>query len=184
MSKAVEKDSSDYLSEKENLADLVSRMPADEAEAYQRPGHLKIEAGFKDRIFIVYKARGLRNGKTKATDQLEPQVLTTIKVLSLTTNLQNGSQAVLLDETTGQEMTVRHIPKRLFNYPVFISLPADMRISLGGLRKPDGVQRSVSFALLIKSADRADMLTEGNVYIETPKTFKKLFPAVTGEFTF
>ena len=54
----------------------------------------------------------------------------------------------------------------------------------GDFRQGDRVWRSLSFAVLIKTKNRSDFYSKGNTYLETPNTFKRLYPSVTGQFVF
>lgn len=174
----------DKQQEKQMLKSLVDRMPAEESEEFNKFGHMKIESGFENRVFIVYEPRGKRSGQEKLIEQREPKVLTTVRVIGLTTDLRYGAQALIRDEGTGAEMVVRYVPKKLFNYPIYISLPAEMSLKLSEFQKENGVQKLVTFALLVKSRNKSDFYTVGNTYMESPNKFKELFPAIAGNFSF
>ncbi len=175
---------SKFLSQKENLASLISKMSPDEAMEYSKFGHLRIESAFEDRVFIVYQPRGPRAGRT-LTEQREPKVLTTVRVKSLTTDIRNGAQVRLFDEASGTEMTVGYVPKKLFGYPIFVSIPAEMNLKLGGqLREDETVSHSFTFTFLIKSRNESSFYSTDNTYMETPVNFKRLFPNITEQFSF
>lgn len=173
-----------FISESENLASLVSKMGVNNAQEYKSYGHLRIEAAFDDRVFIVYQPRGPRPGRP-LTDQKEPTVLSTVRVTGLSTDIRNGATARLYDEASGAEMTVGYVPKKLFNYPIFIALPSDMSLKLGGQKREDNsIHHSFTFAFLLKTRNRSDFYSTSNIYVETPEKFLKLFPDLSGKFTF
>lgn len=175
---------SNFLNESETLDSLLAKMKPEDSAEYKRYGHLRREAAFEDRVFIVYQPRGVRSNYSEITDQKEPIVLSTVRVTGLTTDIKNGAQVRLYNEATGSEMTVGYTPKKLFNYPIYISLPADMNLKLGGQRKGDTVNHSFTFVMLIKSRNRSDFYSVTNTYMETPDRFRKLFPATTNKFSF
>jgi hypothetical protein len=169
-----------FLTDDANLAELVSHMPEEDQARFNNYGHFRIEAVFIERVFIVYKPTGLLSNK----QHREPEILTTVRVVNFSVDPREGCQAVLRNEATGEETTLTHVPRKVFGYPVYASLPSrlslrwDCRIVNG---KP---WRSLSFALLLKTKNKADFYSQGNVYAETPNKFRQLYPSVTGAFKF
>jgi hypothetical protein len=173
-----------FLTADESLAELITHMPTAEAAEYIDFKHMKVEAAYADCIFIVYQPSGRRSGAKNLIDQKPPKILGMIKVKWLQVD-KLGAQALIVDEQSGQEMYVRHIPKRLFHYPIFISLPSEMTLRYAGQRREENVVRDLSFAFLIKTRNRSDFYSTVNTYMETPSNFKKLYPAIVNTgFTF
>jgi hypothetical protein len=131
-----------YLSDQQNLADLVARMPEEDRNRFNGYGHNRVEAVFVDRIFIVYKPTGLtRNGHHRP-------------------------------------------PEILNNYPIYESVPSRLQLRWDARHVGNEIRRSLSFALLIKTKNKSSFYSMGNVYAETPRVFKELYPEVNGQFTF
>lgn len=172
-----------YITEAETLDNLKSKMRPENALEFDSYKHLKIEAGFYDRVFIIYQPRGSRHGQD-ITQQKEPKVLSIVRVVGFTADLQHGAQARLFDETSGSEMSVGYVPKKLFNYPIYVSIPAELKLTLSGQKTGKTVRDSFTFAILIKCQDKADQYTTTNTYMETPAKFKVLFPALVEQFKF
>lgn len=166
-----------FFDERQNLADLVTHMDEDDQRQFNSFGDLRLEAAFVNRVFIVYKPQGLTApGKHK-----DPQVVTMVKIVDFSADARNGCKAVLRDEQHGQEMTITHVPRKVFNYPIYASIPARVELKWDARTLPEGrVWRSLSFAMLVKSKNKAGFYSQGNFYMESPNTFRKLYPDVTG----
>lgn len=175
---------SKFLTEGESMNALIALMTPEDAGSYQNYGHLKVEAAFDDRVFVVYQPRGERFGAKTVAEQKDPTVISMIRVIGLTTDIRSGANVRLFDEASGTEMSVGYVPKKLFGYPIFVSLPTEMTLRLGSQIRENKVHRSFQFALLIKTRNRSNFYSTGNFYMETPNNFRKLFPAVSNEFSF
>lgn len=172
--------SKDFFTDEQNLAELVSRMPEEDRQRFNNYGHFRVEAVFINRIFIVYRPTGLN----AVGQHREPEILTTVKVVDFGVEVRDGCYAVIQDQQTGQELTVTHVPKKLFGYPIYISIPPRVTLRWDCRTVNGRPWRSLSFAMLIKTKNKSDFYSKGNTYVETPNEFKRLYPAVTGKFTF
>lgn len=167
-----------YRTDEETFKHLKSRMRPGEADEFESYKHLKIESGFYDRVFVVYQPKGIKPG---TVEQLQPKVLSVVRVTGLVADLRSGASARLYDETSGTEMTIGYVPRKLFNYPIFISMPTNMHLKMGTQLQGDGVRDSFTFALLVKCKNKSDFYTPESVYMETPANLKKLFPSILNE---
>lgn len=170
---------SQFFDEKQNLTDLLKLMPDEDREQYLRYGHNRIEGAFEDRKFIVYQPTGL----TKSGAHKEPRVLDTLTITDFGVTTQNGAH-VALRASDGQRMMVTHVPRKVFNYPIYISIPTNLTLRWDAREVNGRVWRSLSFAVMVKSRNRADFYSKDNTYMETPNQFRKLYPAVTGQLQF
>jgi hypothetical protein len=171
---------SDFFTDEQNLAELVSHMPEEDAHRFNKFGHFRVEAVFIDRLFIVYKPTGL----TASGQHNPPEILNLLKVVDFGVDPREGAYSVLKEQNTGQELTLTYVPKRVFSYPVYASLPAKLTLRWDGRMVGDRVWRSLAFAYLIKTKNKSSFYSKGNVYMETPNVFRRLYPSVTGEFKF
>jgi hypothetical protein len=172
-----------FFDDRQNLADLVKRMNEEDQRRFNSFGHFRVEAAFVNRVFIVYKPTGL----TATKKHREPEIVTMVKVTDFSADARNGCTLVLRDEQHDQEMTVTHVPKKVFNYPIFVSIPPRLLLKWDGRLLPEQenrVWRSLSFAIFIKTKNRSDFYSKGNFYMEAPNTFRELFPDVTGRAQF
>lgn len=163
-----------YLSDAENMAELISRIGEDDRPAFDEFGHTRIEAVFDNRLLIVYKPQGLDGKSHKA-----PQILTTIKVRNFMGSSSAGSSVEIEDLKTGERQVITHVPARVFDYDLFMSVPPALRLRWDVRTEDNGrMVRSLSYAVLIKSKNRSDWYSFGVTYAETPNRFRELFPGV------
>jgi hypothetical protein len=163
-----------YLTEVENSAALAAEMPPGDRSEYDGYGHNRIESAFVDRDFVVYECQG-RDSKNI---QRPPKILTTVRVIDFRADYASGCEVRLLDKTTQDTLKVGHVPRRVFDYPVFMAVPARLRIAWDAQWHGDRLMRSLLFAVLIKARNKSEFLSKGNVYMETPNRVRELFPHV------
>ena len=171
---------SEFFGEEENLAELVTHMPEEDAHRFNKFGHMRVEPAFIDRLFIVYKPTGL----TASNQHRPPEILNLVKVIDFGVEPRDGCYSVIKDQNSGQEITVTHVPKRVFAYPIYVSIPPRLILKWDARKVGDRIWRSLSFAFLIKTKNRSSFYSKGNTYMETPNALKDLYPAVTGQFSF
>jgi hypothetical protein len=163
-----------YLRDEENTADLVNQMPLREQRLYENFGHNRIEASFVGRLFVVYEAKG--RGKL-------PVVLTTVKVEDFGVDLNKGPWAKVSDQRTKEEQVITPVPRVLFTYPVLVSIPPRLLLRWDARWHEGKIYRSLSFAMLIKTRNKAKFAEADNIYMETPNAFHDLYPHLKQEFT-
>ena len=157
---------------------LVNRMTPEDKELYEtfgrgKPtGHTRIEIMFIDRVLYVYECMG--RGADQA--QRPPKVLATVRVINFYHTLDRGSEIVVLNEVTNEKQTIGHMPVKLFGFPVFVSIPCSftMRWNLINVNGCD--QWDSSWAVYVKAANKSEFFSKGNVYVESPKTMRMLYP--------
>lgn len=162
-----------FLGDEESLADLESRIDPSDSLEYASHKHLRVEAAFYGRLFVLYRPTGL----TKEGRHRPPEVLAQVRVINFTASSQRGCQVEFENMATGQVQTIGHVPERLFNYSVFISAAPFMRLRWDGRRFKGVVKRSLCFGLLIKQRTRADHYSAGAEMLETPGSFRSLYPS-------
>lgn len=171
----------EFFTDQENLAELVTHMPDEDQRRFNNYGHFRVESAFLDRQFIVYEPTGLSTDKL----HLPPKILNLVKVIDFSVDPRNGCQVVLKEQQAQQELVIGHVPRRVYGYPIYMSVPAKLTLRWDGRSLESGrVWRSLSFAVLIKTKNKADFYSRGNVYFETPNRLRQLYPAVTGQFKF
>lgn len=166
--------SSHFLSEQKSLEDLFSRMESPDREICASFKSKRIEAAFIDRVFVVYKPMGLQT----SGEHREPEVLTQVRVTEFNVNSRTGAEVTLEDWRTGEEMKVGYIPKRLFNYDVFVSVAPYQRLNWEASIHNGIVRRSLCFGMLIRERSRPDYYSATVTNMETPGNFRALFPKV------
>jgi hypothetical protein len=168
-----------FLRDPDSDADLVSRMPETERAQYLRFGHLRIESAFAGRVFILYRPTGLN----ALNRHREPHVLSTLLLTDFMCDARTGSSAKLVDQSNGSTMMIGHQPRRIFEYDLFMAMPSRMLLRWDARAVEGKVLRSLSFAVLIKTKNKSDFYSAGNLYSETPNEFLKLYPNANGSGT-
>lgn len=163
-----------FLSEQKSLEDLFSRMISPDREICESFKSLKVEPAFVDRIFIVYKPTGL----TREGAHRDPEILTQIKVTAFRCDDRKGAEVDLIDLSTHEVMTAGYIPRRLFNYDVFMSVAPRQRLNWDATWFQGSIRRNLSFMLMMKVRSGSDNYSQGATGIETPVKFRELYPAV------
>ena len=171
----------EFFEDAQNVEDLVRHMPEDEQRRYRTYGDNRIEAAFINRVFIVYRPTGLTS-ETKR--HKEPEILTTIRVTDFSATARSGCVLTLEDQKHGQQMMVTHVPKQLFNFPIFVSIPPRLTLRWDARTVGESVVRTMSFAMFVKMKNKADFYSKGNTYVSTPNEFLRLYPGVAGRFKF
>lgn len=162
-----------FLSESANLEHLASLIPGNDRDLFNSFGHCQFEAAFKDRLFVLFQPSGLNPDNTHRA----PEVLTMLKVLAFDAEAEYGAEVLIYDTQTGNEQWVGHTPARLFDYKVFMQVPPYLHLKWDAVRDRNGaVRRSLSFGLLIKTANRSDFYSAGNTYCLPPNKFRALYP--------
>lgn len=156
-----------YQESAASLEELVKHMPEDEQKEWGEFKHLRVEPAFQDRVFIVHSPQG--KGQT-------PKILTTLRVVSFVAKDDTGCIVRLLNDATGQEMEVSHIPKKLFGYPIYIAIPPMFTLRWD-LHNHDGrAWRSLSYLVFIKTKNRSDFFSKNSCYVDTPNKLRELYP--------
>lgn len=171
---------SDFYTDEQNLAELVSHMPEEDQRRFNNFGHFRVEAVFLNRVFILYKPTGL----SESNRHLPPEIVNVVKFIDFGVDIRSGSYAVVEEQNTRQQMTFTHVPRRVFGHPVFMSVPPKLTLKWDARTVNNRVWRSLSFAMLIKTKNRADFYSKGNTYCETPNQLKRFYSGVTGQFSF
>lgn len=170
----------EFFSDDDNMADIVNQMSEEDRTRYGNYGHHRIEPAFVDRVFIMYQPSGLN----AARQHIDPKIITTIRVLDFSVDSRDGAMVRLRDENFGDEQIITYTPKRMFKYQVFMSVPPRLVLKWDAHEADGSVHRSLSFALLVKTRNKAEFYSKGNTYCETPAKFRGLYPSVTGGLPF
>lgn len=167
-------DSLKFLTDADNAAALAAEVNPEDRADFKLFGHNRLESAFVDRIFIVYECQG-RNTKNI---QLPPKILTTVRVVGFRGDYTSGFEVKFLDEVTQETMTIGHVPKRLFDYPIFVAIPPRLTVKWDAQFMGDKLVRSLLFAILVKARNKATWFSKGNVYMETPNVLRDLYPHI------
>lgn len=154
---------SQFMTPFEHFEELLSRLDAEEQKMYAELTHVRIEACYRNRTFVVYRFQDRR-----------PAIKDNIKVLDFICNDDAGASCELRSSTLNESLVVGYEPTQLFNYPVFVHLPlhGKLRWSTTADKPYSG---TLAFDLVIKTQTRRDLRERGVTYFETGVNYAKEF---------
>lgn len=163
-----------FLSEEENMADLISQMNEQDRGRLSRFEHERIEAAFTGRRFVVYQPTGL----TSQGQHRPPKILAGIRVQEFYCDDELGASVVFHDLAEGERMTIGHVPTKLFDYDVFVHIPPMYKLRWDASPDSNGLIRSLVWPVQIYARNRSSFYSAGVTYMETPNKFRELYPDV------
>jgi len=157
--------SADYfLSPEEFYSKLITDRPVKEAALYGSMRHTRIEPGYKNRKFIVYKMNGKHAEK-----------LATLAILDFVCDDEEGSTMQLQwMEHPDKVLLVGYYPTQVFDFPLFIHLPVNNKLRWSA-RTGKSKEPSLSFLMVIRSQSRQSLRDKNTIYMEANKSFQKEF---------
>lgn len=152
----------DFRSPEDHFEQIVKQLSPEQRSLFNSYTHVRVEAAFRDRHFVVYRMQGGL-----------PQIIDRIAVQSFSFDLQLGSSCVLYSHATQRCETIRYVPTQPFGYEFFLCLPVSGKIRWAVTdTDPAG---SYSFNLVVKVRSRRHLREAGIVYCETPRVFDREF---------
>ena len=170
-SMAVEEGTQPHVDQRENLADLIARIDQSERPLYDGLGHIFSEAAFINRRFLVVTTQGATSEGPR-----QPKYESCVVVTNFICTPRNGSVITLSDSATGRSMQAGHVPVRLFNYPVYVSVPIYQGVRWEAREQPDGsYRRTLVFGICFKQRSSLKFYNRGNVAVVTPNEYRRHF---------
>lgn len=154
------------MSVEDHFNKLIDRLARDDRSQFDEMRHVRVETGFRDRDFIIYKMRGT-----------EPEVLDTLRVLSFSCTDDFGASAEIHSSTWDQIVPIDYTPRAMWQYPVFMWLPLHSRIRWASHEDRIG-EGSLGFPIVIRTKSRRHLKEHNVIYCETLTSFSTEFPAV------
>lgn len=167
-----------YLDDEDNREDLIAQIPEPHRARYEKCGHHRVESAFKDRVFIVFKATGKHGSPASGVE-----VIDLVRVVNIDCDFKVGF-SVQLENQKGVSQVVSYVPNTLYEHRIFVSIPPKLLLRWDAHEHKGITRRSISCAILIKTRNKADFRSVGNLYMETPKAFGRLFPEAAKEVRF
>jgi hypothetical protein len=160
-----------FVNEQDNLADLISRMPEEARQEFQKLGHTYTTAAVIDRKCLIVQTMGKREGRPRP-----PKMLGIVRIIGFSATSGGGCTATVQDEATGKTLQVGHVPTRLFGFPVFISVPIYQGLKWEAKELRDGsYRRSLVFGLCFKQQSAIKWLNRDNVAVLMPNEYRDIF---------
>lgn len=151
----------DFLAVDDHFERLVARLPSDQLQLYNSMRHVRVETGFCNRRFTVYRVEA--HG---------PRVLDTIEIIRFIATDREGKMMTLRSDSISQELAVGYEPVQLFSFPVFLWLPLHGKLRWGASRLDKG---SLAFPVIIRTMSRKHLRERGVVFCETNVAYAKEF---------
>ena len=85
----------------------------------------------------------------------------------------------MLNETSNVRQTLTVMPSKLFDFPIYASVPCSFALRHNVAVIGKDLQRFDSSAILyVKTRNKAEFHSRGNIYVESAKHLMGLFPGV------
>jgi hypothetical protein len=163
------------LSDSDSMKELESHIEPAAFDKYQAFKHLRVEAAFIDRVFVIYEPTGLNADRTHRAPKFHGQ----IRVTGFRVQDEKGAVMLLEDMATGATQVVDYVPALCFNYDFFVAVPPFSRLRWEAAVEKDGsISRRLTFGILLKTRSRAAFYSAGATCAETPNSFRQLYPNV------
>jgi hypothetical protein len=159
------------LTPEENIRDLASRIDPHQAGLHASLGNKYTEAAFVGRRFLIVRT----NGRSK-TGPKPPTVLGSVEIDDFNCSSTTGSAMRIRNLECGASITVGYVPIRLFEFPIFVSVPIAQGVKSEARRKWNGqTSRKLVWGICLKQHSLPKFSNPGSVSIVTPKEYKNIF---------
>lgn len=157
-----------FLTDAEHYAILTHKLDRTDAKAYALTRHGRTETGALGGEFVVYQmgAGG-------------PDVLRRVVVDALASD-RSGLYFTLLDKETDQTSVIGYGPSRLFDHPVFLTLPLHCKIHWRAQAGDVGDVGMLTWPIYIRTTSRRGLRESGVVYCEPVAAFDTEFGQTLG----
>lgn len=131
-------------------------------------GHYRSSA-FVGRDFIIYECRGLSK---------RPVILNRLRVKDFESGYEYGSEALILNPHEAEGEWIGHIPQQLWDYPIYMGIPIDMRLYWQARRVGGEVKNTLLFGVDLYTEEVPSRFTNGAIYCDTPKRLQAQYPTI------
>jgi hypothetical protein len=160
-----------YVSQEDNLVDLISRVAPEDRQQYAAFRYVFTEAAFFNRKFLVVKTQG-RN----ASGPRPPLILGSVRVVSFACSHERGSTVTLMDESTSRTLQAGHVPVKLFGFSAFVSIPVYQGLKWEAKETQSGVYlRTLVFGVCFKQKSNVKFYNKDETAVMTPNDYRKHF---------
>lgn len=164
----------EVLNEHSSFERILARLPEEEQDAFRKLNHNQYQTAFIDRVFYLYRCMG----KDKNDAQRPPEVLALARVMNFSFDLERGFVVSVLDEMSNVKQALTVIPQKLFGFEVMVRVPTSFSLRCNMLQSADGQEKlDHSAGLYVKTRNKPEFFSRGNVYLLTPPEMAQLYPA-------
>lgn len=162
--------------ERETFAALIIQMNAADQKQYESFGNNRAEPVFLNRSFCLYESSGVDSHG----DPAQPKILGKVRVANMRFSMADGFEVVFEKEdgtNVIQSQPVAGVPQKLFGLPIFASVPCSFGLKRNHVVHTSGYTRfDISAVVYLKTTNRADRYHAGDIQLETPAKFRRLYP--------
>lgn len=154
------------LTDPEFFAQLTGRLDPGDRVLFDETRHGRVETASNGKEMVVYRMHGR-----------QPNILSRISIVDLSID-EHGASTEIIDLGTRDRLVVGYSPCRLFDYPIFMSLPPSltMRWRVGF----DDGGGFMTWPIYMRTQSRRHLREVGITYCETLKAFHEEFTTSAG----
>ena len=154
------------LTDPEFFAQLTVLLEPDDKFVFDETRHGRVETASTGKEMVVYRMQGR-----------QPRVLSRVSIVDLSIDDQ-GASTEIIDLTTRERLVVGYSPCRLFDYPIFLSLPPSLTVRWR-VGFDDG-RGFMTWPMYMRTQSRRHLREVGITYCETLRAFHEEFPTAAG----
>lgn len=154
------------LTDPELFAQLIERLSDADKSAFQGTRHGRVETASPGKQLVVYHMQGR-----------QPKVLAKISIIDLSID-EDGASTEIIDVGTRERLVVGYSPCRLFDFPVFLSLPSNLAVRWRVAS--EGGKGFLAWPVYMRTQSRRHLREVGVTYCETLRSFHEEFAAEIG----
>lgn len=154
------------LTDPEFFAQLTDLLSPEDKAIFDHTRHGRVETASTGKEMVVYRMQ-----------DRQPRILSQICIVDLSID-DGGASTEIIDLGTRERLVVGYSPCRLFDYPIFLSLPPSltMRWRVGF----DDGRGFMTWPIYMRTQSRRHLREVGVTYCETLKAFHEEFTTAAG----
>lgn len=154
------------LTDPELFAQLTARLSAADLAAFTQTRHARVETASPGKELVVYRMQ-----------DRQPKILARLSIVDLSID-DEGASTEIINLGTRERLVVGYGPQRLFDFPLFFSLP--LSLTLRWRVNIDGGGGFLTWPMYMRTQSRRHLREVGVVYCETLRAFHEEFTAAAG----
>lgn len=154
------------LTDPEFFAQLTDLLSPEDKAIFDDTRHGRVETASTGKEMVVYRMQ-----------DRQPRILSQISIVDLSID-DGGASTEIIDLGTRERLVVGYSPCRLFDYPIFLSLPPSLTMRWRvGFSDGEGF---MTWPIYMRTQSRRHLREVGVTYCETLKAFHEEFTTAAG----
>lgn len=154
------------LTDPELFAQLTAHLSAANLAAFNQTRHARVETASPGKEFVVYQMQSR-----------QPKILAQLSIVDLSID-DEGASTEIIDLGTRERLVIGYGPQRLFEFPLFMSLP--LSLTLRWRVSADDGAGFLAWPIYMRTQSRRHLREVGVVYCETLRAFHEEFTTSAG----